>query len=400
MKILLANKFYYNRGGDCIATLALEQLLKSHGHAVAFFAMNYADNFPSEWVDYFASEVNFSTPNIINKLKSVKRIFYSSDVKVQFTRLIDDFQPDIIHLNNIHSYLSPYIAEIAYKRGIKVIWTQHDSKLICPTYSMKREGICELCIKNTIHVLTKRCMKNSLLQSGCAYLESLCWNRSKLQKYTTTFIAPSDFMKRKMIEGGFDKRKIKMVPNCIPRNINDSLLKKENYYCFVGRLSEEKGIMELLEVAKTLPYQLIVVGDGPLKQELLQKADGCNNISFTGFKQWEVLKNIIGKARFLIVPSTWYEVFGLVSLEAQALGTPVLAANIGGLPETIYPGYSGELFESGNIKEMRDQIHKMFTIQFDYTAISNNVKSNFSMENYYNKIINIYKQALISKDLE
>ena len=203
-----------------------------------------------------------------------------------------------------------------------------------------------------------------------------------------------------MIEGGFDKRKIKMVPNCIPRNINDSLLKKENYYCFVGRLSEEKGIMELLEVAKTLPYQLIVVGDGPLKQELLQKADGCNNISFTGFKQWEVLKNIIGKARFLIVPSTWYEVFGLVSLEAQALGTPVLAANIGGLPETIYPGYSGELFESGNIKEMRDQIHKMFTIQFDYTAISNNVKSNFSMENYYNKIINIYKQALISKDLE
>lgn len=101
--------------------------------------MNYADNFPSEWVDYFASEVNFSTPNIINKLKSVKRIFYSSDVKVQFTRLIDDFQPDIIHLNNIHSYLSPYIAEIAYKRGIKVIWTQHDYKLICPTYSMKRE---------------------------------------------------------------------------------------------------------------------------------------------------------------------------------------------------------------------------------------------------------------------
>lgn len=397
MKILIVNKFYYNRGGDCIAAIALEQLLKSHGHEVAFFAMNYANNFPSEWTGYFAPEVRFSATNTIGKLKSVKRIFHSSDIKIQFTRLINDFQPDIIHLNNIHSYISPYVAEIAYKRGIKVVWTQHDYKLVCPSYSMKHEGLCELCIKNTIHVLTNKCMKNSWLQSGCAYLESLYWNRKRLQKYTDIFIAPSDFIRKKLIEGGFDKRKIRIIPNCIPRNITDNLLEKENYYCFVGRLSEEKGIIELLSVAKALPYRLIVVGDGPLKQGLLRMVNDCDNISLVGFKQWEELKYIIGKARFLIIPSACYEVFGLVSLEAQALGTPVLAANIGGLPETICSEHSGDLFEPGNIKEMQDKIHKMFTTHFDYVTIANNARYVFSMKNYYNKIINLYRQILDSK---
>ena len=113
MKILLANKFYYCRGGDCIYTLNLEQLLKEHGHEVAVFAMDYPDNLDSKWKKYF--------PKNMNKLMAFTRPFGSCEVKRKFNALLNDFKPHIVHLNNIHTQLSPIIAELAHEKGIKVI---------------------------------------------------------------------------------------------------------------------------------------------------------------------------------------------------------------------------------------------------------------------------------------
>lgn len=140
MKILIANKFYYNRGGDCIATFALENLLKAHGYEVAIFAMNYGENIDSEWKEYFAPEVNFSAPKFIDKLRAAKGVFYSASVKKQFLRLIKDLNPDVVHLNNI-SYISPYIAELAHNCGIRVVWTQHDYKVVCPAYTLRNKSV-------------------------------------------------------------------------------------------------------------------------------------------------------------------------------------------------------------------------------------------------------------------
>lgn len=392
MKILLSNKFYYNRGGDCIATLALENILKEHGHEVAFFAMNHIHNFSSEWENYFAPEVDFSIQGLTNKINSVKRIFRPTDVKEQFMRLINDYKPDVVHLNNIHSYISPFITELAFKQGIKVIWTQHDYKLVCPTYLCLHNGeVCESCFKNPIYVLTKKCMKSNIPQSLCAYFEALYWNKTKLQKYTDTFIAPSDFLKKTMIKGGFNHSKIKTIYHCIPRKINKTISTKKNYYCFVGRFSEEKGVRTLIKAAMTLPYHLVMIGDGPLKNDLLYMAQNCKNISFAGFKSWDDLKTIVGNARFLVTPSECYEVFGLVNIEAQALGTPVLGANIGGIPETIRCDISGKLFESGNIEDLKDKINKMFQSKFDYNEIGYFYQQAFSRDQYYDKIMQIYK---------
>lgn len=395
MKILIANKFYYNRGGDCIATFALENLLKAHGHEVAIFAMNYGENIDSEWKEYFAPEVNFSAPKFIDKLRAAKRVFYSASVKKQFLRLINDFNPDVVHLNNIHSYISPYIAKLAHNCGIRVVWTQHDYKVVCPAYTLRNKCVCELCFKNPIHVVHQRCIKGSLLQSGCAYGEALFWGKKKLQKYTDLFIAPSNFLKDKLIQGGINEEKIVTIPNCIPRSINDNLYEKEDYYCFVGRFSEEKGVERLLEVAEKLPYRLVMVGDGPMREQMKNSTDAESNITFTGFKQWNDSKEIIGKARFLIGPSEWYEVFGLVSIEAQALGTPVLGANIGGIPETIQLGISGELFKAGDVEDMRIKIINMFAKPFDYGKIATTTRDAFSTETYYNRIINIYNKVNI-----
>ena len=138
MKILLANKFYYRRGGDCVHTLNLEQLLKAHGHEVAVFAMDYPENLETQWSKYFPSEVKFKLGT--GMIEALMRPFGTREVQRKFNALLDDFHPDVVHLNNIHSQLSPVIAEMAHERGIKVVWTLHDYKLLCPRYDCLRNG--------------------------------------------------------------------------------------------------------------------------------------------------------------------------------------------------------------------------------------------------------------------
>lgn len=390
MKIIIVNKFYYNRGGDCIATMALENTLRKHGHEVAIFSMSYPKNIKTEWDRYFAPQVDFSAPGI-SKLKAVARIFKPGDVKKRFLALIKDFAPDIVHLNNIHSYLSPYIAEIAYKQGIKVVWTLHDYKLICPSYICLNNGqVCTDCIKSPLSVCRNKCMKNSFLQSVMGYLEASFWNKDVLDRYVDKFIAPSDFMRKLMVFAGFKSEKFYTLPHYMSRGVTEyTEAAKENYYCFIGRFSKEKGIETLIKVANRLPYKLLLVGDGPLKDDLELMADK-DKVSFLGFKEWDELQDIIKKAKFVVIPSEWYEVFGLVSIEAQALGTPVLGANIGGIPETINSNYSGLLFESGNESDLENKINTMFNTVFDYQAISNKTIELYSEDVFYKRLMNIY----------
>lgn len=209
MKILLSNKFYYRRGGDCIYMLNLEQLLKSHGHDVAVFAMDYPENIETPWKQYF--------PQNMSKLMAFTRPFGSKEVKVKFNRLLDDFRPEVVHLNNIHTQLSPVIVEIAHQRRIKTVWTIHDLKLLCPRYDCLRNGktLCEACFSDKKNVLKYNCMKNSKLASIIAYKEAITWNKDRLESCTDTFICPSQFMADKMKEGGFNPQKLTILSNFI-----------------------------------------------------------------------------------------------------------------------------------------------------------------------------------------
>ena len=335
MKILLANKFYYRRGGDCIYMLNLEKLLKAHGHDVAVFAMDYPENLDTPWKKYF--------PKNMSKLMAFTRPFGSHEVKSTFKKLLDDFKPDVVHLNNVHTQLSPVMAELAHQRGIKLVWTLHDYKLLCPRYDCLKNGntICETCFNGDKKAcLDNKCMKGSKLASFIGFKEAIVWNRERLEASTDVFICPSQFMADKMVQGGFSKSKMRTLCNFIdvekckyaPADGMDNtvpivLPKKEDYYCFIGRLSHEKGAKTLIEAANQLPYKLVIIGGGPLMNEL--KAVANTNIEFVGFKQWDDIKQLVGKARFSVIPSEWYENNPLSVIEAQCLGTPVLGANIG-----------------------------------------------------------------------
>lgn len=390
-KIILANKYYYARGGDCIYTINLEKILKDYGHEVAVFSMEHPENFSNAYQKYFPAEVIYNGKK--NLLRSSIRPFGTPEVKQKFNALLNNFNPDIVHLNNIHTQLSPIIAKIAYERNIPVVWTIHDYKLLCPRYDCLRKGQepCELCFGNRSNILKYKCMKNSFVASIAAYMEAMVWNRKRLEKYTSAFICPSQFIAEKMETGGFNKNKIIVLNNFIEtEKCRTTVTEKEDYYCYIGRLSHEKGVETLVKAAQELPYKLKIIGAGPLTDHL-KTITQRPNIEFLGYKNWDEIKEISRKARFLVIPSEWYENNPFSVIESLCLGTPVLGSDIGGIPELINIPKNGMLFDPRNTEDLTSKIKKMFEATFNYQEIAHEALEKFNSDNYYYSLLNIYK---------
>lgn len=397
MKILLANKFYYRRGGDCIYTLNLEEGLKAHGHDVAVFAMQHPENLPTPWGKYFPSEVTFKLSS--NLLETLVRPYGLGEVKRNFNKLLDDFCPDVVHANNIHSQLSPVIMELAKKRGIQTVWTLHDYKLVCPRYDCRKgKSVCELCFSDKTrsrhkalkNCIKNKCIKNSIIGSLIGYGESLCWSPDRLQNVTNAFICPSRFMADKLEGSGLFPPKMHVLHNFIDAGkCRMNAFGKDNYYCYVGRLAEEKGVKTLIEAANRISrYKLIVIGEGSMSGELQGLA--MDHVTFTGRMGWEEIKQTVGKARFTVIPSEWYENCPLSVIESLCLGTPVLGARIGGIPELIDEPHTGLTFESGNVNDLACKIEQMFGMNFPYEDIAATSRRKFDAESYYTQLMNIY----------
>jgi glycosyltransferase involved in cell wall biosynthesis len=237
-------------------------------------------------------------------------------------------------------------------------------------------------------------MKNNYLASIIAYFEALKWNREKLEQYTDVFICPSKFIKSQMLAGGFDEKKLVVLPNFVSIPQDDLInCQREDYYCYVGRISKEKGIETLLHTAEKLPYSLKIAGQGPLFNDL-QPRYASEKIEFLGHLNKEEVKSLVEKARFSVIPSECYENNPLSGIESLCLGTPVLGANIGGIPELIEENLNGLLFKSGNKIDLKNKVEKMYHAVFDYTQIAQKAQKDYSPENYYTSLMNIYNQTI------
>lgn len=394
-RVIIVTKFYYRRGGDCIYALNLERMLREHGHETAVFAMNYGENDESAWSGYWPEEVGFDG-GLGAKLKAVRRTLGFGDVKTRFARLLDEFRPDVVHLNNVHSYLSPVVAGMARRRGIRVVWTLHDYKLLCPAYACLRNGHpCELCFDSKLPVLRTRCMKGSAAASAIALMEAWRWNRRRLQHDTDRFICPSVFMAEKMRQGHFATDKIEALSNFMaPEMIEsyrsvDTTTAPRDYYCYIGRLSEEKGVTTLLKAASRLPYKLIVTGDGALSEKLRNEYGGNANIVFTGRVDAGRVRDIVSGARMSVMPSECYENNPLGIIESFCAGTPVVGAAIGGIPELVSAD-RGLTFESGSVESLKQAIVRAWNHPWDNDAIKSRALDEFSPERYYSRLTEIY----------
>lgn len=407
MKILLVNNFYYNRGGDCTYMFSLKELLEKKGHKVIIFSMYHPKNFESEYSKYFVSYIDYAeemrNKSISSGMRVLLRSIYSIEAKKKMEQLINDEKPDIVHLNNIRHHLTPSILYPIKNSKIPIVWTLHDYQLICPNISFLADGrICERCkkIKYFWPPIVK-CKKGSLLASLMASVEHTIQRIIKVYDLVDVFICPSQFLRNKFAEYDFKKEKLITLNSFTDidcRNENDT---KEEYCIFIGRISEEKGIKTLIDAVKNIEScSLKIVGDGPVLDKMISyvASHDIHNVAFLGHKSRKEVIEIIRNCQFLIIPSEWYEVTGLVIFEAFTCGKPVVGAKIGGIPEFIKDGETGFLFEPGNSDELSRKIRYLTDnhekVREVGKACRAYIQHELNPEKHYNKLMEIYRVVL------
>lgn len=365
MKILEINKFYFLKGGSERYLFGLIKVLKRKGHDVAVFSMKGDSNLSSKYEKYFIEAVD------LNKFsfKDVFKFFYNYDARRKLKKIIQDEKSDIAHLHNIAHQFSPAIISVLKKNNILVVQTLHDYKLICPNamlYSKNR--ICEKCRgKKYYNCLKNRCLKNSWAKSLLAMLEAYLYNRFlKIYDQVDMFIAPSRFMKDKCVQFGIPEEKIKVIYNFLDFKEYADLKAGEtdNYILFYGRLSEEKGITTVLEALKKTKSDINfkIVGAGPDYKKLSERIislDLSSRVELLGPKYGDELKEIIKKAKAVVLPSLWPENMPYCLLESMASGKAVIVAKSGGMPELIKDRENGFLFEPGNSDKLASIIDNL-----------------------------------------
>jgi glycosyltransferase involved in cell wall biosynthesis len=367
MTIVLVNKFYYKRAGGERSFFDVKELLESHGHTVVPFAMQHPENESSSYQKYFVSYHEFGRVprNPLAMAKGFMRMVYSWEAKKKFAQLVEEVRPDIVHIHNIYHQISPSILDVCRAKGLPVVQTVHDYKLVCPNYKLFANGaIDESCKgKRFYRDAWNRSIKHSFLASCGAVLETYIHDALHIyDRGVSQWIAPSHFVKNKIVEFGKEESKISVIPHFIDMPLDNKDRERNDTLLYVGRLSEEKGVDVFLRALARTGYHARILGDGPLRSdlEMLCKKLGLEGqVIFEGHKTPEEVTHALATCRALIVPSVWHELFGYVVLEAYAVRTPVIAARVGALPELIEPVDHRFLVTAGSDEELAQKMEEL-----------------------------------------
>lgn len=402
MKILQVNKYHYPRGGADRYYLDLGERLEAAGHTVAYFAMKHPKNLKTPWEKYFVSRVSYNENKWRYALKIPGRVFYSLEAKKKFSRLLKDFRPDIIHIHNIYHQISPSILDAAAKNGIPVVMHIHDYKLICPNHALfTHNKVCQKCTPgNYWPCIKNRCIKNSLTASCLAACEMYLHHQLLhiYEEKIKAYIAPSLFLKNLLVSVNWPENKIIVVNNAFRTDLSPIETTRDNYFLCYGRLSLEKGIdLVIKAVDKNPNFNLKIVGSGPEEKKLQLLANNAikrKQIEFISWSEGTALAKLISEAQAVLIPSRWLENFPLTALESLSLGTPVIASNIGGLPEIVNTinGYLVKPEDSESLGiAMQDLLNDKN--KFDKEQIINSSQK-FSPEKNLEAVLNVYKNIL------
>lgn len=399
MRILMINKFLYPNGGSETYIFKLGEYLQAQGHEVQYFGMEHKGRCVGNAVNAYTSDMDFHGSSKMSKLTYLFRTIYSTEARKKIRLVLDDFNPDVVHLNNFNYQLTPaLILEIVKRRKTtgkkcRIVFTAHDYQLLCPNHQLHNPNThenCEKCLGgHFMNCIKGKCIHGSMAKSAVGATEAYFWKWNGAYKYIDTIICPSEFMKKKMDTNPLFAQKTVVIHNFIDQ-VEQKEIQKKDYILYFGRFSAEKGINTLLKVCKELPdITFVFAGAGSLEEKVNEIA----NIKNVGFQTGKTLEKLIREARFSIYSSEWYENCPFSVMESQMYGTPVLGADIGGIPELIEIGKTGELFESGNKDELKVKIQKLWTdknLTDTYGRNCGDIQFD-DIEAYVNKLIQIYK---------
>ncbi|MBT4857109.1 glycosyltransferase [Candidatus Uhrbacteria bacterium] len=324
------------------------------GHAVAPFAMHYPKNLPSAWSDYFVSEVNTegSVGYGVGAIRQLARALWSREAYKKMSKMIDAFRPDIVHIHNVHTHLSPSILKACARHNVPVVMSVHDYALVSANYSLwdtRRDKSMDLDDLGMWAAAKTRFIKGSF--AATFVLEAI----TRFHKWTGAYDRRidryhviSDFIADVLVSVGYDAKKM-VMHHSFTQPIKEMRKGDDGYVAYIGRLERYKGVHTLIEAMKAFPeVELRIAGTGSYEKELRALVGEGQKVKFLGFVSGDDLENLRSRSRVMVAPSIWHEVLGLVAIEAMSCGVPVIVGDHGGLREMVEDGVSGSVFRAGD----------------------------------------------------
>jgi glycosyltransferase involved in cell wall biosynthesis len=384
MRILAVHNKYQQPGGEEQIFATETALLESRGHQVFRYTL---DN------DHIAA---------ISPLLLAKNTLWNSTVYQELRSLIRQHQPQVAHFHNTFPLISPAAYYAARAEGVPTIQTLHNYRLLCPNALFFRDGhVCEDCLGKAIPLpgIVHGCYRGN--RGASAMVAATTSFHSLLGTWTQAvdkFIVISQFAMDKFIQGGLPAAKLVLKPNFL-HPVPAPSDGRGGYAVYVGRLSIEKGLGVLLDAWRQLDghIPLKILGDGPMADLVAQAVRAMPEIEWLGRRPSSEVYDIVGNAAFLVFPSEWYETFGQVAIEAFAKGTPVVAANIGAIPELVN-SQTGLLFNpsdpvdlAAKIRWLQSQPQALEQLRLTARA---EFESKYTADLNYQQLIEIYQSAI------
>ena len=383
-RILIVHNYYQILGGEDTVVANEKKMLEEHGHTVFLYTRNN-------------SEIN--KMNIFRKMFLPFTTIYNPRTAKDIKKIIKEQHIDIIHVHNTLNLISPAVYYVAKKCGIPVVQTVHNFRLLCPKATFYRDGkICEDCVSRGLKCAIKYgCYRNSRLQT------LICVISTKIHRLTgiygkINYICLTEFTKQKLLTlSQIRPQQVFIKPNVVFDFGGNA--KPEDYFVYVGRLEEIKGINLLFDAFQRIPdIKLKVIGTGDLEETLKRRIENehLENIDLLGQRNREEVNKVVHNAKALIMCSQWYETFGMVIVEAYSNGVPVIVGNIGNIKELVINGTTGELFDYNSVNQLIEKIRKLSgcnTAEMGYRGYQY-YKTHFAPEINYETLLSIYEKIV------
>jgi glycosyltransferase involved in cell wall biosynthesis len=389
MKILLIHNTYQQPGGEDVVFEQERRLLQQHGHEI---------------VTYQRSNHEIEQLSMFERIALVTRIIAADDSKQQVWKILEMFQPDLVHAHNTFMMISPSVYEACGEAHVPVLQTLQNYRLLCPAALLFRDGhVCEECSE---HGLTRSvwhgCYRDSRpTTAAVALMLKTHRERRTWTDAVTGYVVATEFARQKFIHGGLPAEKIFVKPNFVDPDPGERS-QPGDYALFVGRLSPEKGVSTLLAAWSRLgpSIPLVIAGDGPLRPRLEAEVakNNLRQVSFRGRLNPSETRAAMKQARFLVLPSLWYEGFPMVMAESLACGTPVLGSRLGAIEEIITDGRTGLHFTPGDPTDLGEKTEWAWNHPSELTAMGREARrdyeSRYTSEMNYSLLMAIYQQVI------
>lgn len=366
MKILIVNKFLYPNGGSETYIFKIGQQLATMGHEVQYFGMGHEGRIVGNVADIYTQSMDFHGGSPLSKAVYPFRILYSGEAKTDIKRVLAVFHADVVHLNNINFQLTPSVIDGVreFDPQIRIVYTAHDAQWVCPNHLLRIPStgeVCTRCIDGAVgNCMRHRCIHNSRFRSALGTLEARLYQLRKTYERVDTIVCPSQFLNDTLSHNPQLAGRTVTMHNFVDMEAPHAVVddnKEHAYVLYFGRYTKEKGVATLLEAAELLPeIPFVFAGKG----ELEESVNAAANVHNAGFLAAEELQGWIQNAAFVVFPSEWLENGPFAVIESIMNGTPILASNLGGTPEMIAEGETGELFEAGNAGQLAERIRTLY----------------------------------------